>query len=57
MYMYMYGLPVRDAFGHIPDAKVEPLRVLVGVQIRSQVQLIVDGRYFNGFGQVARLET
>lgn len=49
--------PVRDALGHIPYTKVEPLRMLVGIQIRPQIQFIVDGRYFDGFGQVAGFET
>lgn len=34
------GELIRLPFPHVPDAEVEPLRVLLGVEVKRQVQLV-----------------
>lgn len=49
--------PVQEILPHVRHLKVEPLHVLVGVEVGSQVELVVVGGDADGFGEVAGFET
>lgn len=45
-----FYLPIRNVFLHVGHPEIKPLRMSVGVQVCPEMQFVVSGSDFDGFG-------